>query len=136
MAEIIYRLKALYEFYQAAHRLASGEMFYQDHLFFGKLYEGFDEEIDTLTELLLVTEGDKDFYPDVILKESVKYLPKFGDSKKNMKNALVAEHELVNLLGEIANGDKKPDSQGIINYILTLSQEHSRRASLLIRFVE
>lgn len=138
MKEILYRLQALYQFYKSAHWLAKGEYFYQDHLLFEKLYEGFDDEMDTLVELLLITtEDDIAFQPRNILKESIEYLPDFsGDCKKDVKSALKAEHELVNLLGKIANADKKPDSAGIMNFILTLSQNHSHKAYLLMRRLE
>lgn len=138
MKEILYRLQALYQFYKSAHWLAKGEYFYQDHLLFEKLYDGFDDEMDTLVELLLVTtEDDKEFAPKAILKQSIEFLPEFyGDCKKDIKSALKAEHELVKLLGDIANEDKKPESAGIMNFILTLSQNHTHKAYLLMRVLE
>ena len=137
MKEVLYRLQALYQFYKSAHWLAKGEEFYQHHLFFSRLYEGFDDDMDTLVELLLVTTEDDDcFSPATFLKESAKFVPIFGDFKKNVKSALEAEYELITLLGEIANKNKKPDFSGIINFILTLSQTHTHKAYLLNRIVE
>lgn len=133
MKEILYRLQALYQFYKSAHWLAEGQEFYQHHLLFGKLYEGFDNDMDTLVELLLVTTEDDDcFLPATILKESAKFVPTFGDAKKNVKSALEAEHELMGLLEKV-DEDKVPT--GLYNFIATLSQTHTHKAYLLSRIL-
>lgn len=136
MIEVLYRLQALYQFYKSAHWLASeGKEFYSYHLLFERLYEGFDDEMDGLVELLLISEEDKQFYPDKILKGAMDYLPKFGNSASNIKEALKAEHELVGFLGKIVEGNEKPDAAGINNYLMNLAEKHSARSYLLLRAV-
>ena len=131
MTEILYRLQALYQFYKSAHWLAKGELFYQDHKLFERLYEGFDDEMDTLVELLLATEGeDKEFEPALIMKEATKFIPNFGDTKANMKSAAKAEEELLQIIQEI---DDKDVSVGLFNHLAAIAQAHTSKGYLLHR---
>lgn len=129
--EILYRLQGLYQFYKSAHWLASGETFYEDHLLFAKLYEGMDEEMDVLVELILSTQDvKKELNPLVILKESSKYVPEFGTSAENMVMAVKMEEEL---LAEIQKIRADEVAVGLYNHIASIAQAHTRNGYLLHR---
>lgn len=131
MKEILYRLQALYQFYKSAHWLSKGDRFYQDHLLFERLYEGFDDEMDTLVELLLSTDAeDEDFNPALILTEAAKFIPEFGDTKANLTVAAKLEEELLTLIQGV---DSKATSVGLYNHLAAIADSHTRKGYLLHR---
>lgn len=131
MKEILYRLQALYQFYKSAHWLSKGERFYQDHLLFERLYESFDDEMDTLVELLLATDAeDEDFTPALILTEAVKFIPEFGDTKQNIIIAAKLEEELLTLIQGL---DSKTVPAGLYNHLASIAQSHTSKGYLLHR---
>lgn len=131
MIEILYRLQALYQFYKSAHWLSKGDGFYQNHLLFRRLSEGFDDEMDALAELMLVyVAEDSELLPEVISRESIKFIPKFGDFKKNVKSALEKEDELALIIQKL-NPNEIP--VGLYNHLASIAQNHTRNTYLLNR---
>lgn len=117
MIDIIYRLNAIYQFHKSSHWLAKD---YQHHLLFEKLYEGIDEEIDTLAEILLeLGEDKKSFAPQVMIKESLNFIP---------QSAIKGEEELLKEIQKI-KADKVP--VGLYNHLATIAEKHTKNLSLL-----
>ena len=58
MLELIAYFKALYFYTHNAHNLCSGPTFFEDHEFFGELYEFADKGYDDLVERYIGTQND------------------------------------------------------------------------------
>lgn len=58
MKSIASILRALQLYAHNAHNLASGPTLFQDHDFFGGLYEAYEGEYDSVVERLIGEEGD------------------------------------------------------------------------------
>lgn len=129
MSQILYTLQALYQFYKSAHWLAKGELFYQYHLLFERLYEDFDEEMDQLVELSLITgESSEKFKPQIIMQEAAKLMPKFGDSLSNLQSAFNLEEKLLSTIEAI---DAKSTPTGLYNHLAAIAQAHTSKVYLL-----
>jgi DNA-binding ferritin-like protein len=131
MSDILYRLQALYQFYKSAHWLSKGSTFYQEHLLFERLYSGLDEEMDILVELLISTgEDEAGFQPQIILQESAKLIANFGDTKTNLRTAVLLEEDLLLIIQKI---DSKAIPAGLYNHIASIAQSHTSKGYLLHR---
>lgn len=132
MRELLFKLNALYQFYKAAHWLAKGELFYQDHLFFEKLYEGLDDEMDTLVELSLASHLLGDFNSRIFAEETARITPESKDNETNMHIAAKLETDIVSTI-ENLNESRIP--AGLFNHIATIAQNHTRNVYLLERAI-
>jgi DNA-binding ferritin-like protein len=132
MIKLLHQLSALYNFYKSAHWLAKGEYFYQDHLLFGKLYEGLDDEMDTLVELMLgLGSDDSEFDAKKLAEESGKITPKTGkDCISNLKTASTLEEGILKTI-EAFNEKKVP--VGLFNHLAAIAESHTRNGYLIER---
>ena len=132
MSTLLYQLNALYQFYKSAHWLAKGEYFYQDHLLFARLYEGLDEEMDTLVELTLALGSeDSDFDAKTFAEETAKLTPSTGkDCAANLKIASYLEEKIIQTIEKV---DTKKVPVGLYNHLAAISEAHTRNGYLIER---
>jgi DNA-binding ferritin-like protein len=133
--ELYYRLNALYIFYKSVHLLSKSLNFYQNHKFFGELYEKIDDELDALAELTLAfDESDKAFDAKTILEQSSKLAqPTANKFIDNIKLASEQELAIIELIDDL-QVNKIP--AGLYNHIASIAQNHSRNSYLLSRINE
>ncbi len=129
MQELIYQLQALNVFYHSAHWRSKGVNFYQDHLLFARLYEGIDDEIDNIVELLIGFYDDDSFVaPQLFNEKTQKYIPVGkNDARENLASALEVEAKLLSYIATI-NSDI---SVGVYNQIASIADHHARNVYLI-----
>jgi len=119
----------LYMFYQSAHWQTKDG--YQDHLLFQRLYEGVQEEIDTIGEKAVgikeESQVDLQSRIDNILKW---HLIQQSNTKQFLENAIFLEKQFLMLLGQ---GDKMPFSPGVKNLLGGIADKHESHVYLLIQ---
>lgn len=131
MYDIIYIIKALNIFYQSAHWRAQKQNFYQDHLLFGRLYEGLDEEVDSLVELLIGNYDDVDFIEPRLINERVQFYTPNGSTNtmSNLSRALVLEQQLIETIKRARKEEEI--SAGIDNRLCDISENHEGKIYLI-----
>lgn len=132
MIQLLFKINALYQFYKAAHWLAKGELFYQDHLLFEKLYEGLDDEMDALVELMSAYNLLGEFNSRIFAEETAKLTPESKDNEANMHIAAKLETDIVATIEKL-NESKIP--VGLFNHIAGIAQNHTRSMYLLERAI-
>lgn len=124
LKEIAIKLRAMQLFYQTAHNLVKGTVFYQDHEALGEYYSQVSCDYDGIIERAITLEGDeaaslsmqiKEIYkiikdiPCVGVKENKKHFQKAMELEKDLCSAIEAHIEAgcsagtEQLIGDIAN---------------------------------
>lgn len=130
MQELIYIIQALNVFYRSAHWRSKGDFFYQNHLLFQRLYEGLDDEIDTLVELIIGDTSDTAFVAPKLFNDKTQSYTPIGSEDAQLNLTRGAELEKL-LLSKIQALNENSISVGIFNHIAGIAQNHSRNLYLI-----
>lgn len=125
MAEIIYLLGALNQFYNSAHWRSRGALFKEMHDLFADLYAGISGEIDELVELSIGNGlGDEFVEPQLFAEKVRSVLPKGSTSNnKNLAEALSLEEKLV---ASIKGVNQNEVGVGLYDNLTEISRNHEK----------
>lgn len=130
--DLLSTLQAIERLEHSAHLQAQGPEFYADHLLFGRLYEGVQDEIDGLSEKMVATFGPDVVDADARAADAAELLARWeaGDGDA-LGRALAAELELqAAIAGALAAGGLSP---GLENFLQGLADDHETAIYLLQR---
>jgi len=129
MTELLYILNAINIFYKSCHWRSRGDLFYQDHLLFARLYDGIDGEMDGLVELIIGLTDDRMFADARVINERTQiFTPSYGENnQENFTKALQLESLLLSSIAAIPQST----DVGTYNHIATIADNHRRKVYLL-----
>lgn len=125
-------LLALRQMHQSIHWTVSGPNFYGDHQLFGRLYEGQDDDIDTLGEKIVAFCGPDPVDAAYLTQLQGDYIKKWS-SGEPVKAALAAERDLQAIIKDVYEilDEKNELTLGLDNFLMAVADKHETHIYLL-----
>jgi len=132
MQALLAVLRAVHWSHWTSHWQASGNPSYGDHLLFERLYEGVEDEIDTLAEKIVGEFGPEAVAPVLQVQQSMLALIRF-DHPDPLVRALKLEESLQRILKRTYDLIKNQEgmSLGLDDYIMSIANSHETNLYLL-----
>lgn len=125
-------LKAIYTIHQQNHWLSKGDHFYGNHLLFQRLYEGAQEDLDSIAEKCIGIFGEESVDYKFQLKVTQNIMNKYV-SQKGLEQSLSAEKDYLKILKTCYIVLKEKDSMtlGLDDMIMSIYSKREESVYLL-----
>lgn len=133
LRNLLAMLRALHLSHHSAHLQASGPQSYQDHLLYGRLYEGLVDEADGLAEKLVAMCGADTVDAADQAKRIAEIVAKGKSHSDLAKRAYMMEEAFVAMIEAVRKAMLNDDAlpSGLDNYLQGLADKHEGACYLL-----
>ena len=138
LKDIAVKLRTMHLYYQAAHNLVKGTVFYQDHEALGEYYTSIACDYDMTIERAITLEGDEVADPKIQLKQvyqDIKDLPCIDvkENKQYFTEGMKLEKELCKGIKEYIDKGCSPGTEQLIGDIANRSEKRQYLISRRIK---
>jgi len=133
LQEVLGLLKGQYWNYWTSHWQAKGDDYYGNHLLFQRLYEGMQEEIDTLAEKIVGYFGEEQVENTIISEKMESWLQKWNETRDLMDRAIQTEQDMQNVFKAAYEKlkDANDISLGLDDFLMATANAHETNLYLL-----